>query len=705
MKFLKRIATHEQSFLVADFESEFPKYWLGIPEQQNPKVKELKDTKENVLREVLETKYEVSKYEYEVLLYEYFKIGDKIKINNDTLTITKCVVKLKDGILQFNYKIENLNYLKTKLLENRKIQGVSLVGTILDVALNQVKIHLDIDDNQDQDTAHWFPYSAEANNVWYTMPHIGENIRIYFPTMRAAEAITMSSTRGSSGEIATNKTLNKPTEKYLDTKWGKQVALKESNVNVNTPLMSMVLDEENITLDSNQNIEITANEVLNVGKSVFTYTDSNGAVQTKIEETQSITIETEELCTVSVTSFSTVIELDEDNFMMPQDKVKMEGSVKDGFADMGSPGQNGGTQAQQNIDAVAPEPEIVEEEPPKKKKGLLGGLLTVGAVVVAAACACVAVVAAPAIGVVATVVICVAVCTTATAIVSAEVQEMATGDNWIADNIGRENYDTLVAGYFWVTSFLSVGYSSIPMAMKQLILVDAPVIAMGVSNFIDGKNDNDWRDDIQVASMATGIAEGLYALSRIPSAIVKAANNGNKVAIKVVDKADEVVRTVSKATDTIVDYGRNILNNLDNGNPKFALAGDGYLDDTVRYMDKSDDLYKGVQETSNGGASSISGGNNLNNNTVDDIIKNIPETTNGKGVARNFEKTGGFSETLKDFDSLNPSDVKEITTQYGTGKVGKLSDGTTVIARPGSATGGATLEIKVSNSKVYKIRY
>lgn len=91
--------------------------------------------------------------------------------------------------------------------------------------------------------------------------------------------------------------------------------------------------------------------------------------------------------------------------------------------------------------------------------------------------------------------------------------------------------------------------------------------------------------------------------------------------------------------------------------------------------------------------------------TIDDIIDSLPETTNGKDVARNFESTGGFDHTIKDFDSLNPIDVKEIQTQYGLGKVGKLSDGTTVVARPGSTTGGATLEIRVSNSKVYKIRY
>ena len=34
-----------------------------------------------------------------------------------------------------------------------------------------------------------------------------------------------------------------------------------------------------------------------------------------------------------------------------------------------------------------------------------------------------------------------------------------------------------------------------------------------------------------------------------------------------------------------------------------------------------------------------------------------------------------------------------------------MEDGTTVIARPGSKTGGATLEIKISSKKVLKIRY
>lgn len=91
--------------------------------------------------------------------------------------------------------------------------------------------------------------------------------------------------------------------------------------------------------------------------------------------------------------------------------------------------------------------------------------------------------------------------------------------------------------------------------------------------------------------------------------------------------------------------------------------------------------------------------------SIDDILDGAKETTNNAGIARNFEKTGGYEKNLEDFNALQPSNVKDIQTQYGSGKVGYLEDGTTVVARPGSKTGGATLEIKISNKKIYKIRY
>ena len=91
--------------------------------------------------------------------------------------------------------------------------------------------------------------------------------------------------------------------------------------------------------------------------------------------------------------------------------------------------------------------------------------------------------------------------------------------------------------------------------------------------------------------------------------------------------------------------------------------------------------------------------------TIDDLLKNLKETTHKKGIARNYESSGGFNQTINDFNSLAPSNVRKISTKYGKGKVGVLNDGTKVIARSGSATGGATIEIQISKKKIIKIRY
>ncbi len=72
----------------------------------------------------------------------------------------------------------------------------------------------------------------------------------------------------------------------------------------------------------------------------------------------------------------------------------------------------------------------------------------------------------------------------------------------------------------------------------------------------------------------------------------------------------------------------------------------------------------------------------------------------------NFESSGGYEQTLKDFKSLDPVTMKDIQTDYGLGKLGILKDGTKIVARSGSKSdGGATLEITTPNNRLYKIRY
>jgi YD repeat-containing protein len=85
----------------------------------------------------------------------------------------------------------------------------------------------------------------------------------------------------------------------------------------------------------------------------------------------------------------------------------------------------------------------------------------------------------------------------------------------------------------------------------------------------------------------------------------------------------------------------------------------------------------------------------------------IRETKGGTNI---YETNGGFNQATSDFNSMKLSDVRTINTQYGSGQSGTLPNGNTVILRPGSSDGRATLEIQRTTAngsmrKVEETRY
>lgn len=90
---------------------------------------------------------------------------------------------------------------------------------------------------------------------------------------------------------------------------------------------------------------------------------------------------------------------------------------------------------------------------------------------------------------------------------------------------------------------------------------------------------------------------------------------------------------------------------------------------------------------------------------MEDLIKNLPNITSAKGISTVYQSSGGYAKTISDFNSLELKDIKTISTQYGTGKMGYLKNGTKVIARRGSSSQVPTLEFQISKRKLVKIRY
>ena len=89
------------------------------------------------------------------------------------------------------------------------------------------------------------------------------------------------------------------------------------------------------------------------------------------------------------------------------------------------------------------------------------------------------------------------------------------------------------------------------------------------------------------------------------------------------------------------------------------------------------------------------------------------EDTRGKVI--NLERQGDYKTALEEFKSfVAPETISDMPTlKYGVGLKGQLDgklnsdlDGKiNITIRPGSKTGGSTVEIKLSTERTFKIRY
>lgn len=240
-EFIKRIASTFNATLVASLVFSTPKLYVGRPigtsrgeiEKYNFYVE--KDL-ERYLRESNNKNKKLTALDtvtFYIEIYENFDIGDKMtyyekasdKLYVD-LFIKSKKIEMVNGTLRYTYGLSTEGGLTTEKIYNQKIAGVSLKGEVLERIEDRVKVHLEIDDKQDVETAWEFQYStlyaAEGNSGFYMMPEIGDTVFINFTNNNEESGVGVNSVRVKN--VGSDKIEN-PEIKYLRTKDGKEIKL------------------------------------------------------------------------------------------------------------------------------------------------------------------------------------------------------------------------------------------------------------------------------------------------------------------------------------------------------------------------------------------------------------------------------------------------------------------------------------------------
>lgn len=196
--------------------------------------------------------------------YDYLYLGDTVVFNGKNEQVKSVNAYLVDGILECTYTLSLKTGFSAPSITNTQASGKMMTGTVTAVEADRVQVFLhSVDAQADGSSNWWFPYStaysSQDGSGWYSMPAVGDEVRVFFPSDNEADAFAASS-------VCKNVRAN-----VKDKCWsglnGKEILMTEEGLVITCKegkLYIKLSDEKGIEIVSDLDINITSGTKVNI---------------------------------------------------------------------------------------------------------------------------------------------------------------------------------------------------------------------------------------------------------------------------------------------------------------------------------------------------------------------------------------------------------------------------------------------------------
>lgn len=147
------------------------------------------------------------------------RLGEKLIWDKKEWIVAVKETTYKNGMLETQYLLGRIKDWKLSSVCNPRLHGISLCGTVLRRKREWIKLWLDIDYEQAERDAYWYPYLPDTGNIMYAMPEEGTRAVLYFPSAKEQDGMVVRSFLDKEHEEGRWK----PSIKKLETPDGKNI--------------------------------------------------------------------------------------------------------------------------------------------------------------------------------------------------------------------------------------------------------------------------------------------------------------------------------------------------------------------------------------------------------------------------------------------------------------------------------------------------
>lgn len=281
-EFALRLASHLHTVIYPEVKEPRPWFWFG---KSNPCGKK-KIESSTYMSGISSRFYELGGMEkgykkqdflyYKVKTYENFEMGTAIQYQGRDWMICEKTAELVRNELVFTYILGSPQFVALRKRYNPVFAGMSILGKVISTGGETLKIHLDIDKEQEKSTAYDYEWTPDTGSVMYCMPKVGTTVSLYFSSSDEMSARAVSCIRENG---ASCQAMSDPSKRALNTEHGKQMYLNPDAMGFTADASGnkiLVEDEKGISLESRQKISIVAGEQVRFeGKTVILDTPTN----------------------------------------------------------------------------------------------------------------------------------------------------------------------------------------------------------------------------------------------------------------------------------------------------------------------------------------------------------------------------------------------------------------------------------------------
>lgn len=114
----------------------------------------------------------------EVEVCDYLRLGERISLDGAEWVIVRAQTVSKQGFITHTYRLMQERGISYFCRGEHRNRNYALPGRVLSAEGNTVRIHLDIDEEQEEGKAYPYEYYPASGNVMYAMPEAGSKVML-----------------------------------------------------------------------------------------------------------------------------------------------------------------------------------------------------------------------------------------------------------------------------------------------------------------------------------------------------------------------------------------------------------------------------------------------------------------------------------------------------------------------------------------------